>query len=154
MKTRALVAAACGLFALSASAMAFGPGNIQGSIPSSGTKAEATTKSVAKGALEAGINDNLKKQNCSFSDSKTDKKTTCDLNKIVADLKNWRDGLESTIANDVDVHIEASAADNDLAWKRVSYVQDQLKAKLSYWDWYTDKTTINGDKLKIWVKVH
>lgn len=139
------------LFAVNSNA--FGPGTLKGSIPSSGTQAESVTKQVAGSALEASINDSIKKQNCAFADDKTENKTTCDLNKIVADLKKWRDGLEATVSNDVDIHIQASAKDNDLAWKRVSFVQDVLKSKITYWDWYTDKTTANGDKLKIWVDV-
>src|SRR3990167_8303323 len=106
---------------------------------------------VSRAALEAGINDKLKKENCAFVDGKTENKTTCDLDKVIKTLANWRSGLESTIANDVDVHIEASADQNSLAWKRVSFVQDKMKAKLSYWDWYSHKTTANANGLKIWV---
>lgn len=137
-----------------ASANAIDFGGVKGNIPSSNTKAESVTKKAAGTAVTAAINDKLKKQNCAFADSKTESQTTCDLNKIISDLKGWQQGLESTIANDVDVHIEASANDDSLAWKRVSSVQDTLKAKFSYWDWYTHKTTSSGDKLKIWVSTH
>ncbi|HBF13840.1 MAG TPA: hypothetical protein DDW49_10740 [Deltaproteobacteria bacterium] len=112
-----------------------------------------TSSKVAGASIEASINDKIKKENCAFADSKTDNKTTCDLDKIIKYLVDWKKGLESTIANDVDVHIEASADKNDLAWKRVSFVQDKMRAKLSYWDWYTHKTTANADKMKIWVDV-
>lgn len=123
------------------------------SLPSSGTQAESVTKKVVGKSLEAGINDSLKKKNCKFKNGSTETETTCDLNAIVNDLKSWRNGLEASIANDVDINIEASATTSDLAWKRVSAVQDVLKAKISWWDWYTHKTTANGDGLRIWVKV-
>lgn len=108
---------------------------------------------ASRAALEAAINDKIKKENCAFVDAKTENKTTCNLDKVIKTLANWRSGLESTIANDVDVHIEASAVKNDLAWKRVSFVEDKMKQKLSYWDWYSHKTTANANNLKIWVKV-
>lgn len=114
---------------------------------------KATKKAVGKG-LEASINDKIAKQNCAFKNNTTKTETTCDLNKIIADLKGWRTGLESTIANSVNVHIEASADKSDLAWDRVSYVQNQLRSGLSSWRWSTHKTTANGNKLKIWVEVN
>lgn len=131
--------------------MAIGLGGV---VPSSGTKAESITKTAVKKGVEAGINDKIKKKNCAFINSTTENQTSCNLDSVVADLKGWRSGLESTIANDVNIHIEASADKSDLAWKRVSFVEDLLRSKINYWDWYTHKTTANGNGLKIWVTVN
>ncbi|EKD42431.1 MAG: hypothetical protein ACD_73C00160G0002 [uncultured bacterium] len=127
-------------------------------IPSTGSTGgdiavKVANKAVNKG-IESAINDKIAKQGCAFKDSKTKDATTCDLGKIISDLSGWRSGLESTISSNVSVNIEASANKSDLAWDRVSYVQDKLRAGLSSWRWNTHKTTSNGDKLRIWVSVN
>lgn len=123
-------------------------------LPSSGTGAETAVKKTATKAVEASINDKLKKKGCAFANSTTENQITCNLDQVIADLKSWKGGLESTVANDFNIHVQASANDSDLAWKRVSFVQDKLRASINYWDWYTHKTTAEGDNLKIWVTAH
>lgn len=124
-------------------------------IPTGGSseaaKAKSITKSVTKTVTTAAINDKLKKENCQFVKGKSDQ-LTCDLDKILKHLTNWKSGLETTgVTSDFNIHAEASAENNDLAWKRVSFVEGKLKQKVSYWDWWSHKTTDNGDKLKIWI---
>lgn len=125
-------------------------------IPTGGNPTAAKVKSVTKEATKtittSAINDKLKKENCQFVKGKTDQ-VSCDLNKIMKYLTDWKSGLETTgVTSDFDIHAEASAEDSDLAWKRVSFVEGKLKQKVSYWDWWSHKTTDNGDGLKIWIK--
>ena len=104
--------------------------------------------------LEKVINDKLAKQNCQFKDAMTKTDTTCDLNKVVSELESWRSGLEGTIANDVDVHVEASAKSSGLAYDRGSYVRGKLYQTINYWDYDVTSNTSSDKGLKIWVSVH
>lgn len=114
------------------------------------TRVKNTTKQVSKLVTTSAINDKIKKENCSFVKGKKDQ-TTCNLDKILKYLTEWKTGLKATgMANDFDIHIEANADKSTLAWERVRYVEKKLKAKVSYWDWYSHKGD-NGDKLKIWI---
>lgn len=124
-------------------------------IPTGGSseaaKVKAVTKEATKQVTTSAINDKLKKENCQFVKDKSDE-VTCDLNKVLKDLSDWKSGLETTgVTSDFDIHAEASADNNDLAWKRVSFVEGKLKARVSYWDWWSHKTTDNGDTLRIWI---
>lgn len=124
-------------------------------IPTGGNPTAAKVKTVTKEATKtittSAINDKLKKENCQFVKEKSDQ-VTCDLNKIMKYLTDWKGGLEGTgVTSDFDIHAEASAENNDLAWKRVSFIEGKLKQKVSYWDWWSHKTTDNGDGLKIWI---
>lgn len=104
--------------------------------------------------LEKVINDKIAKHNCSFKDAKTVNGVTCDLNKLITELSNWRTGLESSIANDVNINVQASAKDSNLAWERGNFVSGQIREKIGYWDYYVTSNTHNDRNLKIWVTVH
>lgn len=147
---------ALGLVLVAGQVMAFGPSSVLDK-NISGTSTEANvkkvTKEVAKAGIEAGLNDKLKKEGCAFKNDTTKDETTCDLNKVIGYLSNWRKGLTNTVANDVNVYIEASAKKSGLASDRASHVEGVMRKKLSYWDWYTQTTTKNGNGLKIWVTV-
>jgi len=123
-------------------------------IPTGGSSTAATvkhnTKEVTKAVTTAAINDKIKKENCAFVKGKKDQ-TTCDMDKILKYLTDWKTGLKTSgITSDFDIHVEANADKDTLAWDRVRYVEKKLKAKVSYWDWYSHKGE-NGDKLKIWI---
>ena len=125
-------------------------------IPTGGSseaaKVKQVTKEVVKEVTTAAINDKLKKENCAFVAGKQDA-TTCDLGKILGYLTEWKKGLETSgVTQDFDIHVEASAPENyDLASKRVGFVESKLKTRVSYWDWYSNASTTNGDKIKIWI---
>jgi hypothetical protein len=105
-------------------------------------------------ALEAAINDKIKKKNCAFKDKTTDMNTTCDVNAIISDLKNWKSGL-GAVSKNVDIYINASAKDETLANKRAHNMEQKLRGGgVSWWDYMVTSNTANKDGLKIWVKVN
>lgn len=116
----------------------------------------AVNKGVKKGtykALADHINKKIAKHGCQFKDATTTTATTCNLDKVVKELSNWRSGLESTIANDVNVRVQASAKNSSLGYKRAKYVRDQIRSKIGYWDYYVSSNTHNEKGLKIWVEI-
>lgn len=104
--------------------------------------------------FEKVINDKIAKYNCQFKDGKTVDGVTCDLNKVIRELEGWRNGLEGTVANDVDINVQASALKSDLAWQRGNHVRDQIRNSINYWDYYVTSNTSSDKGLKIWVSVH
>jgi hypothetical protein len=129
-------------------------------LPKVNTGNSATNAAVNKGAdmgknkaVEKMINDKLAKEKCSFKNATTETDTTCDLNKIAKDLSNWKNGLEATLVNRVQVNVQADATKSDLAHKRVNFVRDQLKNQINWWDYNVSTNTAGNNDLKIWVSV-
>lgn len=103
--------------------------------------------------LEKVINDKIAKYNCQFKDVKTVNDTTCDLGKLINELEAWRTGLEGTVANDVNINVQASANTSSLAWDRGNHIRDQIRQRINYWDYYVTSNTGSDRALKIWVTV-
>jgi len=108
----------------------------------------------ANKALEAAINDKIKKKGCAFKSKTTDIDTTCDVNAVISELKNWKTGLSTAVSKNVDIYIDASAKTGTLANKRARNMESKLRGGgVSWWDYYVTSNTSNKDNLKIWVKV-
>lgn len=118
------------------------------SMPSTGSGAmDTAVKTTATKGFEAAINDKIKKYNCQFKDE-TSTETTCDLVKITEELSNWRNGLEATVANDVDVYVNVGGP-----YSRATFVRNELHKKVGYWDYVVSADHTNPKGLDIWVKV-
>ena len=118
------------------------------SLPSTGSSvADTAVKTTATKGFEAAINDKIKKYNCQFKDE-TSTQTTCDLSQIITELTNWRNGLESTVANDVDVYVNVGGPYN-----RATFVRNEMHKKLGFWDYMVSADHQNPKGLDIWVKV-
>ena len=115
-------------------------------------------KDAAKGAgrsvVASEINKNLEKKNCAFKPKSTE--LTCDIQDILGTIKTQKTVAEkSGLANDVDLYVEIGrgkdAKNPSLGSERREYIQNNLRQKISWWDWYDSMT--EGDNLRIYVKI-
>ncbi len=116
--------------------------------------AKDVTHSVSKSAVESEINKDLKKKNCAFKPKTTE--LNCDLSDVLGTLNEKRAVAEqSGFSNDVDIHVEVGQGvypkNANLGYQRVDRVRNELRKKVSYWDWYD--ASVDGDKLNIFVKI-
>lgn len=103
--------------------------------------------------IEQAINDKIKKHKCAFKDAKTEVDTTCDLDKVIDELVDFKNGLETTLVDDFDIHVTASAEDSSLAYKRSNNIWSKLRPKVNWWDHYVNSDTTSPTGLRIWVSV-
>jgi len=136
------------LIGFSANAMAIGIGDI----PGGNTTTKKIIKETAKVVGTSAANSHVKKENCHFTDATTSTSITCksgNFSSVVTYLNNWRNGLEKSVASDVNVKGTVCASTSSLASKRATHVRNQIRAKIGYWDYYISGTTCSGDKISL-----
>ena len=119
-----------------------------------GNAAKDGVKAGSKMVVEKEINKNLAEKNCSFKPKTT--QLTCDLSDILNTIKTQKTIAEkSGFANDVDIHAEVGegkdAKNSGLGSDRAALVRNELRKKVSWWDWYDQ--SVPGDDLKIYIKI-
>jgi hypothetical protein len=124
--------------------------------PVSQAVVDASGYAAAKSA-ETSINDKLENVNCYFIDDTTEKEVKCaktDFDSVVQMIYGWREGLQRTIAYDIEIHVTAHAKEKDLAKKRSHYIGDKLNFKMDWFHTFDKGVKADDNKLEIKLKVN
>lgn len=99
---------------------------------------------AAKSAIEAQINKRLSSLNCAFKKGGTD--TTCNLNKVAAELKAQHTVAEQGGFADFNIKVMAYGPDNKTATARAEALRNKLKIVFGSWD-YDVSSDVGSDSL-------
>ncbi|MBI4237487.1 MAG: hypothetical protein HY696_03585 [Deltaproteobacteria bacterium] len=113
--------------------------------------AKKGAETAAKKAVEETINKRLASLNCSFKKSGTD--TTCNLNKVAAELKAQHTVAEQGGFADFNINVTAYGPDSKMATQRADALRDKLKIIFGSWD-YDVRSEVGGDTLNFSVKLN
>lgn len=119
-----------------------------------GGVAKEAGKMGGRAVAEKEINKNLAAKNCAFKPKSSE--LTCDIQDILSAIRAQKTIAEqSGLANDVDLHVEIGRGKDpknaNLGSQRQDFIRNNIRQKISWWDWYDSMT--EGDRLKIYIKV-
>lgn len=106
-------------------------------------------------AVEKLINDKLSQYRCVYPNDKAVQASdaSCDWNKISGDLATWKNGLESTIVNKVQVNVMAHHKTSDsLAMDRARNICNKISQKVNWWD-CQESTGVGSNDVMVSVSV-
>lgn len=156
MKRFGIIVAAIAALAVTGNAQALSISTPSISTPSTTTNAavyagKKAGEKVAKKGVEASINQRLASFNCAFKGKGTD--TTCDLNKVTAELKAQQVVAEKSGSVNWSIDITAYGPNTKTADKRAEVLKGKFKTLFHGWD-YNVKGETGGNNVDFKVNLN